>query len=144
MRKRGCSVILRLTEEELSRLDAQVERSGVTRQAYLRHLVSGDMPRPVPPNIFHEVMRELYWVGNNLNQIAAKANKLGVIDTEKYDANVRDLHRMIEKINDAVVNPKPMSETDSGSPPVTETGIEYEADEDRSATFEELFGGDDT
>ena len=54
------------------------------------------------------MMRELYRVGNNLNQIAHKAHILNVIDVQRYDAAVRDFEATVKKITEAVILPQPM------------------------------------
>ena len=72
MRTRNRAVLLRLTDEELSRLRALVKRSGLSQEAYLRSLVAGLRPRDKPPPDYYAMTRELHAIGNNLNQIAAK------------------------------------------------------------------------
>ena len=54
------------------------------------------------------MMRELYRVGNNLNQIAQKAHTLNVLDVQRYDASVREFESAVKKITEAVVLPRPM------------------------------------
>ena len=50
-----------------------VRKAGLSREAYLRHLVNGLMPQDSPPPDYYAMMRELHGIGNNLNQIAVKA-----------------------------------------------------------------------
>ncbi len=53
-------------------------------------------------------MRELYRIGNNLNQIAQKAHVLNVMDVQRYDAVIHELETAIKTITEAVVLPQPM------------------------------------
>ena len=67
------------------------------------------MPRDVPPPDYFSMMRELYGIGRNLNQIAQKAHVLGVIDAQRYDEESKKLEEVIRKITAAVVSPMPLS-----------------------------------
>ncbi len=106
MRTRNNDVHLRLNDKELSKLDALVRRSGLTRQAYLRHLINGHQPRDMPPPDFRPMMRQLYACGNSLNQIARKAHVLGVIDVQKYDETVSLFREIVIRLNNSYINPK--------------------------------------
>ena len=89
MRKRNVPILFRLTKKEAELLDKRVKRCGLTREAYLRHLVAGFAPKEAPPPDYYSMMRELYGIGRNLNQIAQKAHALGVIDAQRYDTEAR-------------------------------------------------------
>ena len=47
-------------------------------------------------------------IGNNLNQIAAKAHTLNALDVQRYDENCRKLDEAIKTITAAVILPRPM------------------------------------
>ena len=49
MRKRNVMIKVRLSEEEAARFRAQVQSSGLTQESYLRLLMRGKMPQPLPP-----------------------------------------------------------------------------------------------
>lgn len=106
MRTRNNDVHLRLNDKELSKLDTLVRRSGLTRQAYLRHLINGLQPRDLPPPDFRPMMRQLYACGNSLNQIARKAHALGVIDVQKYDEAVAEFHNAVQTISQVILTPE--------------------------------------
>lgn len=108
MRKRNVAVILRLNRKEAESLDKKVRRSGLSREAYLRHLIDGVVPQDAPPPDYYSMMRELHGIANNLNQIAQKANILNVVDVQRYDRCARQLETAIQKITEAVVLPRPM------------------------------------
>lgn len=106
MRTRNRGVLLYLSDDELSYLDNLVSKSACTREAYLRSLIKGVIPADKPPPDYLSMMYELHAIGTNLNQIAQKANTLGVIDSARYDAETKNLSRAITEIVQAVKTPK--------------------------------------
>lgn len=111
MRKRNVAILFRLNRKEAEALDKKVKKSGLNREAYLRHLISGVVPRDAPPPDYYSMMRELHRIGNNLNQIAQKAHTLNVIDVQRYDRDVQMLETTIKKITEEVILPEPISRT---------------------------------
>ena len=108
MRKRNVAILFRLNRKEAEALDKKVKKSGLSREAYLRHLISGVVPRDAPPPDYYSMMRELHRIGNNLNQIAQKAHILNVLDVQRYDRDMRMFEDTVKKITEAVVLPEPM------------------------------------
>ncbi len=45
MRKRNVAILFRLNKKEAEALDKKVKRSGLNREAYLRQLISGVVPK---------------------------------------------------------------------------------------------------
>ena len=110
MRKRNVAILFRLNRKEAETLDKKVKKSGLSREAYLRHLISGVVPRDAPPPDYYSMMRELHRIGNNLNQIAQKAHILNVLDVQRYDRDMRMFEDTVKKITEAVVLPEPMKD----------------------------------
>lgn len=110
MRKRNVHIQFWLDKKEAEALGKKVKRSGLSREAYLRHLVNGVVPQDAPPPAYYDFMRELHSVGNNLNQIAQKAYVLGVIDEYRYDEEMKKFDRLIREITKAVILPRPMED----------------------------------
>lgn len=106
MRKRNIAVLFRLNLREAERLDAKVKRSGLSREAYLRHLINGAVPKNAPPPDYYSMMQELHKIGNNLNQIVQKAHTLNVIDVQRYDRDMRRFDDAIRMITEAVILPE--------------------------------------
>lgn len=106
MRKRNVPIMFRLNRKEAEALDKKVKKSGISREAYLRHLITGVVPKDAPPPDYYSMMRELHKVGNNLNQIAQKAHTLNVIDVKRYDEAVREYETVVKLIMEAVVMPQ--------------------------------------
>ena len=106
MRKRNVAILFRLNKKEAEVLDKKVKKSGLNREAYLRQLISGVVPRDAPPPDYYSMMRELHKIGNNLNQIAQKAHVLNVIDVQRYDQEVWKFNEAVRKITEAVILPE--------------------------------------
>ena len=66
MRKRNVAILFRLDKKEAEALDKKVKKSGLNREAYLRQLISGVVPKDAPPPDYYSMMRELHKIGNNM------------------------------------------------------------------------------
>lgn len=108
MINRNIEIKVRLNKKEAEALTKRVKRSGLSREAYIRQLINGFVPRDAPPPDYYEMMRQLYKVGTSLNQIAQKAHVLNLIDAQRYDAGVREFEDAVMTITKAVVLPMPM------------------------------------
>lgn len=97
---------VRLNHRQAAQLDRLVKKSGLSREAYLRHLIGGVVPQDAPPPDYYTFMTELYRVGNNLSQIAQKAHLLQVIDAPRYDEAVCRFEQLVEQITEAVILPR--------------------------------------
>lgn len=69
-----------LSPEENAELKRKVQVAGIPETAVIRILIRGYEPREKPDDRFYDVMRELNAIGNNINQLVAKANALGFVD----------------------------------------------------------------
>ena len=73
------------SEDELIAFRNKFQKSGLSSEAELiRQLILDYHPREKPDDRFYEVMKQMRAIGNNLNQIATKANSLGFIDVPYY------------------------------------------------------------
>ena len=108
MRKRNVPILFRLNRKEAEALDKRVKRSGLNREAYLRQVITGVVPRDAPPPDYYSMMRELHQIGNSLNQISQKAHALNVIDEQKYDEVVKKFNATVNLITETVVLPEQM------------------------------------
>ena len=106
MRKRNNRVSVRFTDEELYHFKKLVERTGLSAEEYLRQVVKGIVPRDSPPADYYKMMRQLYHVGNALNQIAQKAHVLNVMDVQRYDKAVAEFEQAVRNITAAVILPE--------------------------------------
>ena len=108
MRKRNVKVQVWLNKKEAEQLQKKAKRSKLSVAAYIRHLIIGVVPRETPPADYYAMMRELYRIGNSMNQVTQKAHVLNVIDVQRYDAAVRAFEAAVREITDAVVAPQSM------------------------------------
>ena len=101
MRKRNRRFSLWLNNEEFDRLEKDAQIAGLKKEPYIRKLIMGTEIRPRPPDEFVKILRELSAIGNNVNQLAYKANGLGLIYINEV-RNVQDaltsLYREVKKI----------------------------------------------
>lgn len=84
MRKRGRSALVRLTENELERLEKKIKESGLSKEAYMRRACLDDAAIViVDPELLKKIYGEINRLGNNINQVAhlANANK-NITDVE--------------------------------------------------------------
>ena len=96
---------IRLSKEESDDLNRKVMISGLSKSSLIRLLIKGYEPREKPDAKFYEVTKELYAIGNNLNQLAYKANKLNLIDKEEYKRQVAALNNFIVRIEKEFLSP---------------------------------------
>ena len=108
MTEKKVEIKVRLTPKEAARLQTLVKRSGLSREAYLRHLINGVVPQEIPPPDYYAFMERLYQVGNLLEQISRQAQNLGVVDTSQYEEAVGQFHQLVEDITAAVILPRRM------------------------------------
>jgi hypothetical protein len=106
MLNRNIKITFRLNKSENEKFKKHVKKSGLSQEAYLRHLINGLVPTDAPPPDYHAMMRELRAIGNNLNQIAYKAHALNVLDVQRYDNAVAALNKAVAGIANAVMLPR--------------------------------------
>ena len=94
MRKRPIKLSLRLNEEEHERLKKQAYMTGFSIEQYLRNLIDGHPMKPFPKNEMSEIKRQLAAIGNNINQIARKANTFDVATAD----DIKQVKEMMDKI----------------------------------------------
>ena len=58
----------------------------MNQSTLIRMLLKGYRPKEKPDDRFYTVMRELHAIGNNINQLAAKANNTGFVDAPMLEA----------------------------------------------------------
>lgn len=67
-------VKFRLTEKELERLNNNVAMTGLSREQYLRVLVSRKIPMALPPADYRVLIRQMIWVEEELRKIREGSN----------------------------------------------------------------------
>ncbi len=98
MPEKPYEIKVRLPKKEFVRLNKDVAKTGLSREAYLRSLIANTVPKELPPMDFCDVMRELRQININMNRIALKANTLNLIDAPFYSDCHKELQVAIGKI----------------------------------------------
>ena len=80
MRKRNVDKHIWFSRAEAQELQRKAKKACLSEAGPIRLLIKGYEPKEKPDDRFYDVMRELSAIGNNINQLAAKANTLGFID----------------------------------------------------------------
>lgn len=106
MRKRGIRAQVWLNQKENVLLQSNAQRAGLSRESYLRTLISGYVPKELPPADYYAMMKELHAIGSNLNQIAARANAIGHIDRTAFEYEANRLRKAVMDIQTAVTSPE--------------------------------------
>lgn len=84
MRSRNIKKQIWINKDEDKLLKVKASKVGLCEAELIRNLIIGFEPKEKPDNRFYEVMREMRAIGNNLNQIARKANSLNFVDYPLY------------------------------------------------------------
>lgn len=108
MLKRNVKVTFRLTDDEFRVLKAKVKRCGYSQEAYLRSLINGYAPKEKPPPDYMAMMRELHAIGNNIRQIAARANATGFFMKDEYATYWNELKSAMLRFQAEVTSPEKM------------------------------------
>lgn len=83
-RTRNYRIDVMLNENEYLKLKSDIKRAQITQSDYIRRLILNKRLREKPDERFYEVMKQMTRIGNNLNQIARKANYIDEINAEYY------------------------------------------------------------
>lgn len=94
-----------LSPDENAELKRKAELAGLTETAIVRLLIRGYEPREKPDERFYEAMRNLSAIGNNINQLAAKAHTLGFIDTPMLKSEALRWHKFQADIEAVFLRP---------------------------------------
>lgn len=100
VRKRDCCFLVILTEEEMAKLMKQVQKTGLSRENYIRALIENFPIRERPPKEFFMLLEKMRRIGTNMNQIARQANSIGFVDANAYWENVKALEDAISDIKE--------------------------------------------
>lgn len=90
-RTRTHRVQVRLDDDEHDYFLYNLERSGLTMEAYLRTLIMSKIPKTKEVSeLDRNILAQLYAIGNNLNQIARRAHVMNVLSPEHYDDSLKE------------------------------------------------------
>ena len=105
MRKRNIQKIVRFSRDEAQDLQKKAKKAGLSEAGLIRLLLRGYEPREKPDERFYDVMRELSSIGNNINQLAVKANALGFVDAPQLKKEAERWHKFQADIEHTYLRP---------------------------------------
>ena len=95
-RTRNIHVGTRLNEAEHKKLQELCKQTGLDSTRLLRKLIVDQELPTGPSRDLRAVLRAIDRVGNNLNQLAHRANTIGLIDKKEWE-QVKALHRQLRE-----------------------------------------------
>lgn len=95
---------VRLTSEDFDYLEELSTKTCLSKSSLVRLLILGYKPKEKPDKEFYLLLKEMYAIGNNLNQLVAKAHSLGFIDKPKLNELLENHNRLIIEIEDKYIN----------------------------------------
>ena len=98
MRKRNKEIHLHLSDDEDKLLTMRSAKCGLSRQSYLLSLLKNTPIKEQPSADYLAILKALERIGDNMNQIAAKANTLGYIDKVLYQKEAENLEKVIAEL----------------------------------------------
>ena len=105
MRKRNIQKIVRFSRDEAQDLQKKAKKACLSEAGLIRLLLRGYEPREKPDERFYDVMRELSSLGNNINQLAVKANALGFVDAPQLKKEAERWHKFQADIERTYLRP---------------------------------------
>ena len=106
MRKRKIDKHIWFNREEAQDLQKKAKKACLSEGALIRLLVRGYEPREKPDAMFYDAMRGLSAIGNNINQLAAKANTLNHIEADMLKKEAKRWHRFQADIESRFLRPE--------------------------------------
>ena len=97
---RSKKISIRLSEKEYLYLKEQADLAGLKIEPFLRNLISGVKMKPRPKEEWAELIRQVSAVGNNINQIAHRANIHGLTDKQTLLAVKVSLDKLWQKMDE--------------------------------------------
>ena len=86
-----------LNEHELKRLDTDAEKAGLTRSAYVRHLLHTILPIPFPKTRLRCIIRDLKAHGQAVNQLATKPYPPVFFDLHALKSLVEQIQAVMDR-----------------------------------------------
>ena len=93
------------SKAEAQDLKKKAKKACLTEAALIRLLLRGYEPREKPDERFYDAMRELSAIGNNINQLAAKANTLGFVDAPQLKKEAERWHKFQADVERTFLRP---------------------------------------
>ena len=99
-RIRKKQILIRLSEKEYRHLTEQVDLAQLNMAQFVRNLIMGIRMNPHPKNEWTEIMRQMSAIGNNINQMAYRANLHGLTDKQALLSMQEEFEKLKEKMEE--------------------------------------------
>ena len=101
MKTRTTEMHIRLTPEEKETLTEKAKLARLSREEFCRRILNGATVKEAPSADVRQLLRQMRRIGGNLNQLLARANTVGFIDTVQLKKDLADLRKAQEVIVEA-------------------------------------------
>ena len=101
MKTRTTEMHLRLTPEEKETLTEKAKLARLSREEFCRRILNGAIVKEAPSVDVRQLLRQMRHIGGNLNQLLARANTVGFIDTIQLKKELAGLRKAQEVIVEA-------------------------------------------
>ena len=98
MKTRTTEMHLRLTPEEKETLTEKAKLARLSREEFCRRILNGAIVKEAPSVDVRQLLRQMRHIGGNLNQLLARANTVGFIDTVQLKKELTELRKAREVI----------------------------------------------
>lgn len=99
-RIRKKQILIRLSEKEYAHLTEQADLAQLGIEPFVRNLIMGVMMKPRPKKEWAELLRQMSAIGNNINQIAHRANIHGLTDKQTLLNVQQELAKIRQKMDE--------------------------------------------
>ena len=111
MRTRNNVILFRLDDKEHAYLKKQVKLSGLSMASYLRAIIKGYEVRPAPTEETIKLLKMLFGMSNNLNQLTMLAHIHGSVSAADIK-KIEEFRSELWDVVDAVRDGKSLKEVD--------------------------------
>ena len=106
MKRRTVKKQFWFSRDEAQDLQKKAKKTCLTEAALVRLLVRGYEPKERPDERFYDTMRNLSAIGNNINQLAAKAHTLGFVDVPMLKNEAERWHKFQADVERQFLRPE--------------------------------------
>ena len=108
MRKRNNRLWVHLSDDEYAVVKHNINRTSLSKEAYIRSVLLGYIPKEKPDERFYEMIKDLSGIANNVNQLARKANAFGSIYGKPLQAEAEKWSKFQTEIRERFLLPEKM------------------------------------
>ena len=95
-----------LSEEENRILRENAEKTGLPESVLLRALIQGYLPKEKPDDRFYDICATLYCISGDLRKIKTRAERLGLLDSEKLNEEIKRLDEFQSRLETEYLSPE--------------------------------------